>query len=169
MELGHSRGNGCLYLLISVCFLLSLVTVVVHWEAMVEGEILVSHLAARWHSQSHACQWVIGCILLIVWFVLDVVRVVGKSHQGKVSGSYQVQALVVQMLQVWGDCNVVHVPSVKMSLGHHVVHVKVVTIEGVRPADLVCRACWVEIVDIVWKLVRYGKEHGVGAIVVCGG
>ena len=166
MKLGHSRGNGCLYLLISVCFSLSLVTVVVvvHWEAMVEGAILVSHLAARGHTQAHACQWVIGSILLIVWFVLDVVSVVGKSHHGNMSGGYQVQALVVQMLPVWGDCNVVHVPSVKMSLGHQVMHVKVVTIEGVRPAGLVCRACRVEIVDIVWKLVGYGKEHGVGLL-----
>ena len=55
-----------------------------------------------------------------------------------------------------------------MSLGHQVVHVKVVTIEGVRPAGLVCRACRVEIVDIVWKLVYgYGKEHGVGLGCCC--
>ena len=76
--------------------------VVVHWEAMVEGATLVSHLAARWHSQAHDCQWVIGSILLIVWFVLDVVRVVGKSHHGKMSGGYQVQALVVRCCQIGG-------------------------------------------------------------------
>ena len=158
-------------MLISVCFSLSLVTavVVVRWEAIVDGMIQVSHLAASWHSQAHVWQWVIGSILLIVWFVLDVVSVVGKSHHGNMSGGYQVQARVVQMLPIWGDCNVVHVASVKMSLGHQVVHVKVVTNEGVGPADLVCRACRVEIVNIVWKLVGYGKEHGVRAVVVCGG
>ena len=73
---------------------------------MIERTVLVSHVAAWWHSKGHLWQRVDDYILALILIILGVV---GQCHHLAVVWCHHVQ---IWVLPVWSHTDVVHVPSV---------------------------------------------------------